>query len=58
MADPKLYLYSKKNIFYPYKVLVPNMDSALNMDTPNIFKINKFDRDMALHVRETKQLKR
>ena len=41
-----------------YKVLLPYMDSALNMDTHNIFKINKFYRHMALHVREEKQLKR
>ena len=40
------------------KVLVPNTDSALNMDTPNIFKSIKFDRHIVLHVREEKQLKR
>ena len=40
------------------KVLVPNMDSVLNTDTPYIFKSNKLDRDMALHVREEKHLKR
>ena len=34
------------------------MDSALNMDTPNIFKNNKFYQHMALHIREEKQLKR
>ena len=31
-------------------VLVPYMDSAHNMDTPNIFKSNRFYRHMALHV--------
>ena len=25
-----------------YKVLLPYMDSTFNMDTPNIFKNNKF----------------
>ena len=40
------------------KALVPNMDSVLNIDTPDIFKSNKFDLLMALHVREEKQLKR
>ena len=39
-------------------VLVPYMDSALNMDTPNIFKSNKFYRHMALRARKEKQLKR
>ena len=34
------------------------MDNALNVDTPNIFKINKFYREMVLNVREEKQLKR
>jgi hypothetical protein len=34
------------------------MDSALNMDTPNIFKSYISDREMALHVREEKKLKR
>ena len=34
------------------------MDSALNMDTPYIFKSNNFYRHIALHVREEKQLKR
>ena len=43
----------KKNI-----VLVPYMDSAHNMDTPNIFKSNKFYRHMTLHIREEKHLKR
>ena len=33
------------------------MDSALNMDAPNIFKSNKFYRHMALHVRKEKELK-
>ena len=33
-----------------------NTQYALNMDTPNIFKSNKFDQHMALHVREEKQL--
>ena len=32
------------------------MDCALNMDTPNIFKINEFYRRMALHVPEENQL--
>ena len=41
-----------------YKVFVPYMDSALNMDTPNIFKSNKFYRHMALRARKEKQLKR
>ena len=40
------------------KVHVPYMDSALNVDTLNTFKNNKFYRYMALHVREEKQLKR
>ena len=34
------------------------MDSALNMDTPNIFKSNKFYPHMALHVLEENQLKK
>ena len=34
------------------------MDSALNMDTPNIFKSDKFYWHAALHVPEEKQLKR
>ena len=34
------------------------MDSALNTDTPNIFKSNTFYRHMELHVRKEKQLKR
>ena len=34
------------------------MDSVLNMDTPNIFKSNKFYRHMALRARKEKQLKR
>lgn len=33
------------------KVPVPNMDSALNIDTANIFKRYNFDREMTLHVR-------
>ena len=41
-----------------FKVFVPYMDSALNMDTPNIFKGNKFYRHITLHVHEEKQLKR
>ena len=32
-----------KNLEPIYKVLVPYMDSALNMDTPNIFKRNFID---------------
>ena len=48
--------YTLHSVFY--KVLVPYMVSALNMDTPNIFKSNKFYRHMALHVPEEKQLKR
>ena len=40
------------------RVLVPYMDSALNMDTPNIFKSNKFYRHMVLRARKEKQLKR
>ena len=40
------------------KVLVSYMDSALNMDTPNIFKSNKFYQHMALRARKEKQLKR
>ena len=40
------------------KVLVPYMGSALNMDTPNIFKSNKFYRHMALRAHKAKQLKR
>ena len=39
-------------------VLVPYMDCALNMDTPNIFKSNKFYRHVALRARKDKQLKR
>ena len=39
-------------------VLVPYVDSALNMDTPNIFKSNKFYRHMALRARKEKQMKR
>ena len=40
------------------KVLVPNMDCDLNMDTNNIFKNKKkIDRHMALHLREKNQLK-
>ena len=39
------------------KVFVPDMESVLNMDTPNNFKSNKFSRPMALCVREEKQLK-
>ena len=39
-------------------VLVPYMDSAHNMDTPNIFKSNKFYRHMALRAHKEKQLKR
>ena len=35
-------------------VLVPYMDSALNMDTPNIFKSNKFYRHMALRAGKKK----
>ena len=34
------------------------MESALHMDTPNIFKSNKFCRHMALHASEEKHLKR
>ena len=34
------------------------MDNALNMDTPNIFKSNKFYRHMELRARKEKQLKR
>ncbi len=34
------------------------MDSALNMDTPNIFKSYIFDRELTLYVREEKQFKR
>ena len=45
-------------VFKNYIELEPYMDSDLNMDTPNIFKSNKFYRNMALHVREEKQLKR
>ena len=39
-------------------VLVPYMDSAFNMDTPNIFKSNKVYRHMALRARKEMQLKR
>ena len=39
------------------KVLVHYMMSALNMDTPNIFKSYKYYQHMALRVREEKQLK-
>ena len=39
-------------------VLVPYMDSALNMDTPIIFKSKKIYRHMALYVCEEKQFKR
>ena len=41
-----------------YKVFILHMDSALNMDSPNIFKSNKFYQHMALHIREEKLLKR
>ena len=34
------------------------MDSALNMDTPNIFKSKKNYRHMVLRARRAKQLKR
>ena len=34
------------------------MDSVHNMDTPNIFKSNKFYRHMTLRARKEKQLKR
>ena len=40
------------------KAHVPYMNSALNMDTPNNFKSNKFYRHMALHIREEKQLRK
>ena len=39
------------------KVHVSYTDSALNMDTPNIFRSNKFYRRMALHIHEEKQSK-
>ena len=39
-------------------VFVPYPDSAPNMDTPNIFKPNKFYRHMDLRARKEKQLKR
>ena len=58
------FLGSKKSIEnYGYQsknnmVLVPYMDSVLNMDTPNIFKNNTFYRYMLLRVREEKQMKR
>ena len=42
---------------YAYIVLEPYMDSAHNMDTPNIFKSNKFYGHMALRARKEKQLK-
>ena len=35
------------------KVLVPYIDSALNMDTPNIFKSNNFYRHTVQHVLES-----
>ena len=34
------------------------MNSVLNMDTPYIFKSNKFYRHMVLRARKEKQLKR
>ena len=37
-----------------YKVFIPYMDSALNMDTPNTFKSIKVYRHMALRVRKEK----
>ena len=40
------------------KVLVVYMECALNMDTPNIFKSNKFYQHMALRDRKEMQLKR
>ena len=40
------------------KVFVPYVDSASNMDTPNIFKSNKFYRHVALRAHKEKQLKR
>lgn len=41
-----------------YRLLVPSMVSALNMDTSNIFKSNNFNREVAQHVSEAKQVKR
>ena len=40
-----------------HKILGPYMGSALNTNTPNIFKSNKFYRHMALRARKEKQLK-
>ena len=51
-------LATGKNQKKIYIVLVPYIDSAHNMDTPNIFKSNKFYRHMALRARKEKQLKR
>ena len=48
-----IYSFGKSNI-----VLVPYIGSALNMDTPNIFKCNTFYRHMAIRVHKAKQLKR
>ena len=47
-----------KKYFFKSIVLVPYMDSAQNIDTPNIFKSNKFYRNMALRACKEKQLKR
>ena len=43
----------KETTFYTI-VLVPYMDRVLYMDTPNIFKSNKFNRHMVQHIREKK----
>ena len=52
--------FLNKSTFFDHNniVLVPYMDSGLNMDIPNIFKSNKFYRHMALRARKEKQLKR
>ena len=53
-----IHRYVNAKLFSIIEVFLSNMDSALNIDTPNIFKNNKFGQHMALHVREEQQLKR
>ena len=40
------------------KVLVVYMECALNMDTPNIFKSNKFYQHMVLRARKRKAVEK
>ena len=57
LQDPVRFFFAP-NIANRYNVLVPCMDSTLNMDTPNIFKGNTFYGHTALLVREESSLKR